>query len=371
MIHRTLLESLARSGRPAAISHPLPRLRRPATTAGRTGAMARPGRSGDAGARGGARRRASSLRPGVGRAVAPLSTSTSISSSSAPSACASAWKRPRDPAKFFIRPAADAPARTSSSGVHDRVPRRLTLTALRRPGHLHGDGTRHLGADGDGDRPGRLLRRQARVSRPIGRPAGRAALLATTVVHIAESHSFRVDLTMLFFVTLAWLFALRIAEQRALARLSLGGRARGRRDRDPSSRPRSSSASSLVAHLVNAAPSAGRRPTWRGWLDVDGARAEPARAERRSCSPSSTRWRSSTSHKFRRDIIDQILSPLYRARRSRSGWRSSPTSSRSRTGSRPTCGGAWPRPGGVGPSGHRVAGRGGRTRLAMLAAAFP
>jgi 4-amino-4-deoxy-L-arabinose transferase-like glycosyltransferase len=40
-----------------------------------------------------------------------------------------------------------------------------------------------------------------------------AGLLATTVVHIAESHSFRVDLTMLFFVTLAWLFALRIAEQ--------------------------------------------------------------------------------------------------------------------------------------------------------------
>ena len=29
-----------------------------------------------------------------------------------------------------------------------------------------------------------------------------AALLATTVVHIAESHSFRVDLTMVFFVTL-------------------------------------------------------------------------------------------------------------------------------------------------------------------------
>jgi hypothetical protein len=37
MIHRTLLESLARSGRPAAISHPLPRLRRPATTAAAPG----------------------------------------------------------------------------------------------------------------------------------------------------------------------------------------------------------------------------------------------------------------------------------------------------------------------------------------------
>ncbi len=40
-----------------------------------------------------------------------------------------------------------------------------------------------------------------------------AALLATTVVHIAESHSFRVDLTMLFFVVVAWLFAQRIVER--------------------------------------------------------------------------------------------------------------------------------------------------------------
>ncbi len=40
-----------------------------------------------------------------------------------------------------------------------------------------------------------------------------AALMAASVVHIAESHSFRVDLTMLFFVAVAWLFALRIAER--------------------------------------------------------------------------------------------------------------------------------------------------------------
>ena len=51
-----------------------------------------------------------------------------------------------------------------------------------------------------------------RVSNPIGGLLA-AALLATTVVHIAESHSFRVDLAMMFFVSLAWLFALRIAEQ--------------------------------------------------------------------------------------------------------------------------------------------------------------
>jgi len=50
-----------------------------------------------------------------------------------------------------------------------------------------------------------------RVSGRIGGLLG-AALMAASVVHIAESHSFRVDLTMLFFVTVAWLFALRVAE---------------------------------------------------------------------------------------------------------------------------------------------------------------
>jgi hypothetical protein len=47
-----------------------------------------------------------------------------------------------------------------------------------------------------------------------GRAAGlvAAALMATFVLHISESHSFRVDGMMLFFLTLTWLFALRIAE---------------------------------------------------------------------------------------------------------------------------------------------------------------
>jgi hypothetical protein len=47
-----------------------------------------------------------------------------------------------------------------------------------------------------------------------GRVAGlvAAALMATFVLHISESHSFRVDGMMLFFLALAWLFALRIAE---------------------------------------------------------------------------------------------------------------------------------------------------------------
>ncbi len=54
-----------------------------------------------------------------------------------------------------------------------------------------------------------------------------AALLATTVLHIAESHSFRVDLTMLFFVCVAWLFAFRMAERGALADYLLAGAAAG------------------------------------------------------------------------------------------------------------------------------------------------
>jgi 4-amino-4-deoxy-L-arabinose transferase-like glycosyltransferase len=48
-----------------------------------------------------------------------------------------------------------------------------------------------------------------------GRLAGliAAALMATFVLHISETHSFRVDGMMLFFLALAWLFALRIAEE--------------------------------------------------------------------------------------------------------------------------------------------------------------
>lgn len=48
-----------------------------------------------------------------------------------------------------------------------------------------------------------------------GRVAGlvAAALMATFVLHISESHSFRVDGMMLFFVALAWLFSLRIADE--------------------------------------------------------------------------------------------------------------------------------------------------------------
>jgi hypothetical protein len=54
-----------------------------------------------------------------------------------------------------------------------------------------------------------------------------AALLATTVIHLAESHSFRVDLTMLFFVVVAWLFALRIAEHGRLSDYLWAGAAAG------------------------------------------------------------------------------------------------------------------------------------------------
>jgi hypothetical protein len=51
--------------------------------------------------------------------------------------------------------------------------------------------------------------------RVAGRQAGliAAALLATSVIHIAESHSFRVDLPMIFFAAVAWLLAIRIAEE--------------------------------------------------------------------------------------------------------------------------------------------------------------
>jgi 4-amino-4-deoxy-L-arabinose transferase-like glycosyltransferase len=50
-----------------------------------------------------------------------------------------------------------------------------------------------------------------------------AMLLATTVIHISESHSFRVDLTMIFFVSLAWFYSLRIAERGAWSDYLMAG----------------------------------------------------------------------------------------------------------------------------------------------------
>ena len=61
-----------------------------------------------------------------------------------------------------------------------------------------------------------------RVSNAVGGVIA-AALLATTVVHIAESHSFRVDLAMIFFASVTWLFALRIAESGRLREYLLAG----------------------------------------------------------------------------------------------------------------------------------------------------
>ena len=68
-----------------------------------------------------------------------------------------------------------------------------------------------------------------RVSNAFGGGVA-AALLATTVVHIAESHSFRVDLAMIFFASVTWLFALRIADSGRL-RTTCWRRLCRRRDR--------------------------------------------------------------------------------------------------------------------------------------------
>ena len=62
-------------------------------------------------------------------------------------------------------------------------------------------------------------------TRLSGRVAGllSAAFLAVTVLHLRDSHFFSVDLSMVFFCALTWLFALRLAERGDLASAVLAG----------------------------------------------------------------------------------------------------------------------------------------------------
>ena len=144
--------------------------------------------------------------------------------------------------------------------VYERVEAPAGADRLRGPGHLHGDGARDLRRHGNGDGPRRLLHRQARLRTPIGGLLA-AALLATTVVHIAESHSFRVDLDD--DVLRDARVAVRACGSPSTgAGATISGPARSRAPpSDPSTPPRSSSASIGVAHLVDAAPSADRGAT--------------------------------------------------------------------------------------------------------------
>lgn len=66
-------------------------------------------------------------------------------------------------------------------------------------------------------------------TRLAGRMAGllSAAFLAVTVLHLRDSHFFTVDLSMVFFCALAWLFALRLAERGDLASAVWAGMALG------------------------------------------------------------------------------------------------------------------------------------------------
>ena len=145
-----------------------------------------------------------------------------------------------------------------------------------------------------------------RISTPIGGLLA-AALLATTVVHIAESHSFRVDLTMLFFVSLTWLFALRIAEHGRWRDYLLAGAFAG-----AAIGSKYSAAFILgvvgVAHLVTP-----RRPATaadvRGWLAWTARGLSPlvlCALAFAIINPMAFLYYP----KFRQDVVEQIVSPL-------------------------------------------------------------
>ena len=145
-----------------------------------------------------------------------------------------------------------------------------------------------------------------RVSNRIGGLLA-AALLATTVVHIAESHSFRVDLTMLFFVTLAWLFALRIAEEGRWRDYLWAGVTAGAAIGSKYSAVFVLGVVAL-AHLANP-----RRPrTWadgRGWLEWTARGLSPLLLSVvvfAVVNPMAFIY----CQKFREDIQDQIVNPV-------------------------------------------------------------
>lgn len=145
-----------------------------------------------------------------------------------------------------------------------------------------------------------------RVSNQVGGLLA-AALMGTTVVHIAESHSFRVDLAMMFFVTLAWLFALRIAEQGRWRDYLWAGVFAG-----AALGSKYSAAFILgviaVAHLV-----APRRPQtlqdiggWLGWTSRGLSSLVVSVLAFAMVNPMAILYYP----KFRRDIVEQIVSPL-------------------------------------------------------------
>jgi 4-amino-4-deoxy-L-arabinose transferase-like glycosyltransferase len=134
-----------------------------------------------------------------------------------------------------------------------------------------------------------------------------AALLATTVIHIAESHSFRVDLAMIFFAAVAWLFALRIAESGRLRDYLLAGAFAG------AAIGSKYSAAFIVgvigvAHLV--AP--GRPRTWtdrRGWLAWVARGVSPlvvCAMTFAAINPMAFLY----YNRFRQDVLEQIVNPL-------------------------------------------------------------
>ncbi len=145
--------------------------------------------------------------------------------------------------------------------------------------------------------------------RVAGRLAGlvAAVLVATAVIHISESHSFRVDLTMIFFLTLAWLFALRIAEHgRWRDYLSAGVVVAAA----VASKYSAAFVFAVVAVAHLAAP--GRPRTWRdarGWVAWTARGVSPLIVGALAfvlIDPMMVRY----FPRFRQDVFEQITNPL-------------------------------------------------------------
>src|SRR5262245_35362895 len=128
-------------------------------------------------------------------------------------------------AKFFMYGPLPMWALDAVRAMHDRLSAPLVLHVMRDETAYMVMGRAISAARGTAS----VATGYAIARRIGGRAAGliAALLLTSAVIHLRESHFFTVDISMVFFSSVAWLFALRIAERGRLRDYVFAGAAMG------------------------------------------------------------------------------------------------------------------------------------------------